>query len=31
VFPHPMTGDRLDVTAPLPADLEAALAVASGR
>jgi 23S rRNA pseudouridine1911/1915/1917 synthase len=30
-FPHPMTGELLEVTAPLPADLEAALAVASGR
>jgi len=30
-FPHPITGERVDVAAPLPADLEAALAVASGR
>jgi 23S rRNA pseudouridine1911/1915/1917 synthase len=30
-FPHPITGERVDVAAPLPADLEAALTVASGR
>jgi 23S rRNA pseudouridine1911/1915/1917 synthase len=30
-FPHPMTAESVDVTVPLPADLEAALAVASGR
>ena len=27
-FAHPMTGDRIDVDAPLPADLAAALALA---
>ncbi len=30
-FPHPITGEHVDVAAPLPADLEAALAVASDR
>lgn len=30
-FTHPITEDRVDVVAPLPADLEAALAVASDR
>jgi 23S rRNA pseudouridine1911/1915/1917 synthase len=27
-FPHPLTGDAIDVSSPLPADLEAALALA---
>ncbi len=27
-FPHPRTGDRVELTSPLPADLEAALAAA---
>ncbi len=27
-FTHPLTGDSVDVTSPLPADLEAALAAA---
>jgi 23S rRNA pseudouridine1911/1915/1917 synthase len=30
-FDHPFTGDRVDVTSPLPADLAAALAAAGGR
>jgi 23S rRNA pseudouridine1911/1915/1917 synthase len=30
-FPHPRTGERLRVEAPLPADLEAALAVLRGH
>jgi 23S rRNA pseudouridine1911/1915/1917 synthase len=29
-FPHPVTGERLDVSSPLPADLENALARAAG-
>jgi 23S rRNA pseudouridine1911/1915/1917 synthase len=27
-FPHPVTGEEVDVTSPLPADLVVALAVA---
>jgi 23S rRNA pseudouridine1911/1915/1917 synthase len=30
-FDHPVTGERVEVTSPLPADLEAALARAAGR
>ena len=30
-FPHPITGERVDVTSPLPAELEAALSLASER
>jgi 23S rRNA pseudouridine1911/1915/1917 synthase len=30
-FPHPITGERVDVSSPLPAELEAALSLASGR
>jgi 23S rRNA pseudouridine1911/1915/1917 synthase len=30
-FAHPVTGDRVDVVSPLPADLEAALALARTR
>lgn len=30
IFPHPVTGARLDVRSPLPADLRASLAAASG-
>ena len=30
-FTHPITGEELDLRAPLPADLEAALAAAAGR
>ena len=27
-FPHPVTGEPIDVSSPLPADLDAALALA---
>jgi hypothetical protein len=30
VFPHPVTGERVEVESPLPADLSAALAAARG-
>ena len=29
-FPHPQTGEEIDVSSPLPADLEQALATARG-